>query len=201
MKRAMRTNERMRDERDAPPAPRASVPDPARITQAVAALAEPVLVTSGCTLDRIEYHAAGRRGVVQVYIDKPGGVSVEDCANVSRQLSVLLDQDDVVPMAYTLEVSSPGLTRPLNDERDFVRFAGRLAVLHCRVPVRRGEYQLLGRLQGVEAGAVVVLDEASGETFRVPLDKVKKARLEIEGGDGGADEEDGENGDADGGDE
>ena len=123
--------------------------------------------------------------VMRVQIDRPGpassaedSVSIEDCTNVSRDLSAVLDVEDIVPAAYTLEVSSPGLDRPLRNADDYSRFAGRLAKLVMREPVD-GQTFFRGRLGGVDAGAVVI-DGEDGRTHRVPLGVITRANLEVE---------------------
>jgi ribosome maturation factor RimP len=129
--------------------------------------------------------------VLRVVIDRPptGGVEapedsvgIEDCQRVSQDLSALLDVEDEfgeqgLEDTYTLEVSSPGLDRPLRDERDFQRFAGRLAKLVTTEPIER-QTAFAGRLRGVENGAVVL--EEGRKTHRVPLDKIKRAHLDVE---------------------
>ena len=118
-------------------------------------------------------------------IDRPGpaataeeSVSVEDCAHVSRDLSAILDVDDVVPTAYVLEVSSPGLDRPLTRARDYERFAGRQAKLVMKQPVD-GQGYFRGRLCGVDNGNVLIEGE-DRRTHRVPLDLITRANLEVE---------------------
>src|SRR5712691_9834153 len=122
--------------------------------------------------------------VLRVQIDRPGpaasaeeSVSVEDCARVSRDLSAVLDVEDVVPTAYTLEVSSPGLDRPLRRPDDYRRFAGRRAKVVMRERVD-GQGFFKGRLGGVE-GAEVVIDADDGRTHRVPLNLIARANLEV----------------------
>ena len=119
-------------------------------------------------------YGGGAGMVLRVQIDRPGpaatadeSVSVEDCAHVSRDLSALLDVEDVVPTAYTLEVSSPGLDRPLRGRGDFDRFTGRRAKVVMREPVD-GQTFFKGRLAGVEADAVLI-DSDDGRRHRVPV--------------------------------
>ena len=152
----------------------------ARVVAEVTRLVGPVLDAAGLELDRVEHALGGKKPVVRVYIDKPGGVGVDDCAEVSRQLSVLLDDEDVIRGAFVLEVSSPGLTRPLRDEDDFRRFAGRLAVIHAKQPLVGKKREATGRLAGVEDGCVLFDEVRSGERVSVPLEDIAKARLEIE---------------------
>ena len=105
-------------------------------------------------------------------------VSVADCSHVSRDLSALLDVEDFIPGAYTLEVSSPGLDRPLRSRADYERFAGRCAVLVLREAVN-GQTFFRGRLAGVDADAAL-LDGEGGQRHRVPLELVTRANLEVE---------------------
>ena len=123
--------------------------------------------------------------VLRVRIDRPGpatsadeSVSVEDCANVSRDLSAILDVEDLVPTAYTLEVSSPGLDRPLRSEAEYRRFAGRRAKVVMREPID-GQGVVKGRLAGVERGDVLI-DADNGRRTRVPLGIITRANLEVE---------------------
>ena len=123
--------------------------------------------------------------VLRVRIDRPGpaasadeSVSVGDCANVSRDLSAILDVEDLVPTAYTLEVSSPGLDRPLRSEAEYRRFAGRRAKVVMREPID-GQGFVRGRLAGVERGDVLI-DADNGRRARVPLGNITRANLEVE---------------------
>ena len=156
----------------------------ADVVAAVQALAEPIIQGLGLVVDRIEYLDRGRSAVLQVFIDRPagddgsGGVNVKDCADVSRELSPTLDVHDVVPKAYTLEVSSPGLDRPLKGEGDLRRFAGRRASLTLRQAVEGGS-KLIGVLRGVEDGKVA-LELKDGRVVKIDLGVVAKGRLEPE---------------------
>ena len=135
---------------------------------------------------RLRREAAG--WVLRVTIDRPEtqdtaseSVGIEDCQRVSRDLSVLLDvEDDLtsgIAGSYTLEVSSPGLDRPLRGERDFRRFTGRLAKVVTEVPVN-GQSHFAGRLTGIEAGDLVLTE--GRRVHRVPMDRIKRARLDVE---------------------
>ena len=123
--------------------------------------------------------------VLRVLIDRPGpagsaqeSVSVDDCANVSRDLSAIFDVEEVVAASYTLEVSSPGLDRPLRRADDYARFAGRRAKLVMREPVDGQSYfkGLLGGLDGTD----VLIDAEDGRRHRVPLAVITRAHLEVE---------------------
>jgi len=103
---------------------------------------------------------------------------IEDCATVSRELSAILDVEDPLTEAYTLEVSSPGLDRPLRNERDFVRFAGRWAKVVMSEPVDR-QTAFAGRITGVDTGDVL-FEAEGGKRHRLPLALIKRAHLDVE---------------------
>ena len=123
--------------------------------------------------------------IVRVFIDRPGpaataeeSVSIEDCEQVSREIGTILDVEDPLPFAYTLEVSSPGLNRPLRGEQDYRRFAGRLAKLVVSEAVDN-QTAFEGRLRGVEDGTVL-LEGPKARMHRLPLRLITRARLEVE---------------------
>jgi ribosome maturation factor RimP len=144
-------------------------------------------VASGYGLDifDVQFRREASGMVLRVQIDRPGpaaraeeSVSVEDCAHVSRDLSAILDVEDVVPTAYTLEVSSPGLDRPLRGADDYQRFAGRRAKLVMRERID-GQGFFKGRLGGVDGGDVLIEAE-DGRTHRVPIGVITRGHLEVE---------------------
>ena len=106
------------------------------------------------------------------------GVSVEDCQRVSQDLSAILDVEDAVDQSYTLEVSSPGLDRPLRSAADYRRFNGRLAKIVVAEAIE-GRTHFAGRLKGMEDDAVL-LEDAPGRIHRIPLSGITRARLEVE---------------------
>ncbi len=140
---------------------------------ALEALLEPAVSRLGYELVGVEYHG-GRRAVLRLYIDREGGVSVEDCQRVSRQVSGLLDVEDPIPGPYTLEVSSPGLDRPLFREADFQRFAGREVRIRTDVPLE-GRRNFRGVLRGLRGGEVLV--EVDGAELALPVERIEQARL------------------------
>lgn len=148
-------------------------------------VAERVVQAHGLELFDLQLRRESIGWVVRVFIDRPGpadtpddSVGIEDCARVSREISAILDVEDPLDRAYTLEVSSPGLDRPLRTERDFRRFTGRLAKIVVD-PAVDGQKHFAGRIEGVEDGAV--LFEAEGrKRHRIPLDAIRRARLEVE---------------------
>lgn len=151
--------------------------------QRVAAIAEGILTTCGMELVEIEFRREGRTQVLRLYIDKPGGVTLDDCADVSRELSAVLDVEDVIPGRYLLEVSSPGLNRPLTKEADYLRAIGRLVKIRTRelTPDDRGNPRktFLGELLGYENG-IVRVRLTEGQTASLPLAGIARANLEFE---------------------
>lgn len=133
-------------------------------------------------------HAEARPGsgglILRLYIDREGGVSLDDCAAVSRQVSAQLDLEDPIPGRYTLEVSSPGLDRPLVKDRDFERFAGNPVHIETAAPLQ-GRRHFRGRLGRLEGGMVRLALE-DGSEVSIPRELVTRARLEPELGPGGA---------------
>jgi ribosome maturation factor RimP len=119
-----------------------------------------------------------RNAVVRVYIDKPEGVTIEDCSAVSRAVEEVMDAEDFMPAAYVLEISSPGLERPLLSIQDFERFAGKKAKVKTVEPIN-GQANFSGRIAQVEASEIVFEDKTNG-TVRIPFDKVAKANLKVD---------------------
>jgi ribosome maturation factor RimP len=155
-----------------------------QVVDEVRALAARVAGSYGLDIFDVQYRREAGGMIVRVQIDRPDtarpedAVSIEECAAVSRDLSAMLDVEDVVPTAYTLEVSSPGLDRPLRDSGDYTRFTGRLAKVVMREAVD-GQMFFKGRLGGVEAGHVLI-DADDGRRHRVPLAAITRAKLEVE---------------------
>jgi Uncharacterized protein conserved in bacteria len=138
------------------------------------ALIEPVVAAMGYELVGIEFHGYGKGALLRLYIDKEGGIGVGDCQRVSYQVSGILDVEDPIPSHYTLEVSSPGLDRPLFSDRDFDRFVGR-AVRIRMAPSWEGRRRYSGLLRGVRAGQVVI--EQDGCEVCLPLQDIDRAHL------------------------
>lgn len=151
----------------------------------IRAIAERVAASRGLTVWDIQSRRETTGHVVRVFIDRPGpaatpedSVSIEDCEQVNREMSTILDVEDPLPFAYTLEVSSPGLDRPLRGEEDYRRFSGRLAKVVVKEAVDN-QKAFEGRLRGLEAGAVL-LEAPNGRMHRLPLALITRARLEVE---------------------
>jgi ribosome maturation factor RimP len=158
----------------------------ADVVEQVRTLAARVAGTYGLEIFDVQFRREAAGMVLRVQLDRPGpsataeeSVSVDDCANVSRDLSAVLDVEDIVPVAYTLEVSSPGLDRPLRRPDDYRRFAGRRAKLVMRAPVD-GQTYFKGRLGGIEQDTDVLIDGDDGRRHRVPLRIITRANLEVE---------------------
>ena len=129
---------------------------------------------AGCELVYVQYLPEKLGALVRIYIDKEGGVDLGDCQRVSRKAGVLLDVEDLVAHRYTLEVSSPGLERPLFSASDFEKYAGNEIRLMTRMKVgdRRN---FKGLLKGIRTEVIEL--ECEGEVFQIPLENVKKANL------------------------
>jgi ribosome maturation factor RimP len=138
------------------------------------ALIEPVLVRLGYELVELEYAAGRSQAVVRIFIDKPEGITVEDCERVSREVAALLDVDDPIPTAYTLEVSSPGFDRLLRTPAHFERFVGSRVFVELKVP-RAGRRRYTGMLQAVNATGIEL--EVDKQKVEVPFEDIGKARL------------------------
>jgi ribosome maturation factor RimP len=152
-----------------------------RVHEAAARIA----ASYGLDIFEVQFRREAHGMVLRILIDRPGpsataneSVSVDDCANVSRDLSARLDVDDLVQTAYVLEVSSPGLDRPLRQLDDYRRFAGRRAKIVMSDPVD-GQTYFKGRLGGTD-GEVVVIEDDDGDRHRVALGIIKRANLEVE---------------------
>src|SRR5207253_2031958 len=156
----------------------------------IRAIAERVAAARGLVIWDIQSRREASGHVVRVFIDRPGpsataeeSVSIEDCEQVNREISTILDVEDPVPFAYTLEVSSPGLDRPLRARDDYRRFSGRLAKVVVSEAVDN-QKAFEGRLRGLDMdaalGEVVLLEAPNGRLHRLPLRLISRGRLEVE---------------------
>lgn len=149
-----------------------------KIIEEVRQLAEPMLQAQGFELVDVEYQRERQGWVLRVYIDRPGGVNIENCAEVNRELGTILDVRDIIPNTYTLEVSSPGLTRPLKKLDDFSRYRGRLVKIKTWQPIGGRGRIFKGRLMGMESERIIV--EMDNEVIEIPFPSIAKANLEID---------------------
>lgn len=140
-------------------------------------LLEPLLAGKKLELFDIEFKGQGKNGVLRVFIDKEGGVTIDDCALVSRELGTLLDIHDMIPGSYTLEVSSPGLTRALRKPEDFLRFRGKKVKIKTTKDFEKRKI-FIGRLIEFSGGLVTV--ETESGSFTIPYVDIEKANLELD---------------------
>lgn len=140
------------------------------------AMIEPVVEPEGIELVEVEFRPDRGRWLLRLYIDSPGGVTLDDCTLVSRQVSALLDIKDPIDYPYTLEVSSPGINRVLRKEKDFQRFTGSPVRLTTRFKIE-GRKNFSGTLTGVQ-GSRIILD-VNGKRVEIDRENVEKARLDI----------------------
>jgi ribosome maturation factor RimP len=160
----------------------------ADVVERIRGLASGVAGTYGLEIFDVQLRREASGMVLRIQLDRPGpsataddSVSIDDCARVSRDLSAVLDVEDLVATAYTLEVSSPGLDRPLRQADDYRRFVGRRAKIVIRQPVD-GQTFFKGTLAGIEGGDVldVLIDGDDGRRHRVPFVVITRANLEVE---------------------
>ena len=143
-------------------------------------MAERVAAGKGFELVDVELKRQPGGTLVRLYMDKPGGIGLDDLQSVSEELGAILDVEDPVASSYTLEVSSPGLDRPLKSEADYRRFVGKLAKLSSYEPVD-GRRHWSGRLVAADGGVIeIALEKEAGRVCRVPFAKIAHGRLEVE---------------------
>ena len=138
------------------------------------ALIEPVLAQLGYELIELEYAAGRSQAVLRLFIDQPAGITVEDCERASREVAALLDVDDPIPTAYTLEVSSPGFDRVLRTPAHFERFIGSRVFVELKAP-RAGRRRYTGMLQAANSTGIEL--EVDKQKVDIPFDEIGKARL------------------------
>ena len=148
-----------------------------QVEHEVMELAQSFVSSAGLELVDLEYRKEGRSWVLRLFIDKEGGVTVDDCAYISRQFGDFLDVKDIIPQAYVLEVSSPGLNRRLRKKEDFSRFSGHKVQLRLVSPME-GRKKIVGDLLGIENETVIVVS-AEGRCA-IPLGEIAKANLVYE---------------------
>ena len=141
-------------------------------------IAERVAIDHGLELVHVEVAGTDNKPIVRVFIDKPQGVTHDDCSEVSTHMGTILDVEDFIHAAYTLEVSSPGIERGLYKRKDYERFAGSNAKLKIRQPIN-GQRNFRGRLLGLD-GDDIIFDDRTNGRVQIPLDLVTKANLEVD---------------------
>jgi len=148
-----------------------------KLLQEVRQVVEPILESQGFELVDLEYQRESQGWVLRIYLDREGGVSLDDCAGISHEVGAVLEVKDLIPNAYILEVSSPGLTRPLKKPEDFNRFRNQMVKIKLYEPLD-GRRNFKGTLLGLEGDRVRV--EAEQQVYELPLQRIAKANLEID---------------------
>lgn len=143
-----------------------------RLTELVASAVEPL----GYELLGVEYLAQGRHSVLRIYIDSPDGITLDDCERASRQVSAVLDVDDPLKGQYTLEMSSPGLDRPLFTAEHFTQFIGHEVKLRLHSPLE-GQRRFKALIKGVEGDVIHLTSSETDEDWQISLDNIEKANL------------------------
>jgi ribosome maturation factor RimP len=149
-----------------------------RIVKEVSLLAESFLTDFGMEMVDVEFRFERGRWTLRIFIDKNGGVTVDDCASVSRDLGDLVEAENIIDHPYVLEISSPGLDRPLRKESDFVRSIGKLIRLEMARPIDKRR-NFLGRLTHVKDGMIGLFEDETN-LVELPLKEIKRARLKYE---------------------
>jgi len=147
------------------------------VVEAIISLVMPVLQEKDLDLVDVLYRRESSGWVLRLFIDKEDGVTLDDCTAVSREVSHLLDIEDIIEQAFNLEVSSPGLDRSLKSVGDFQRFAGRKAKVTTKEPIE-GNQVFMGRINKVEDELITM--EVGQQELCIPFSEVAKARLEVE---------------------
>jgi ribosome maturation factor RimP len=140
-------------------------------------VATPIFFNEGMELVEIEYRREAKGWVLRLYIDKEGGVSIDDCTHISQEIGRSLDVEDFILTPYTLEVSSPGLTRPLKSEKDFTKYRNHLINVKTFDPIENRR-RFKGRLLGISENRIEI--EVDEGIIHIPLANVAKANLEID---------------------
>jgi ribosome maturation factor RimP len=147
------------------------------VTESIEELVTPIINENRLELVDVEYKKEGKNWFLRIFIDKEGGVMVDDCTRVSRQIEDLIDVEEIVPSSYVLEVSSPGLDRPLKKEKDFLRFKGKRVHVTTYTPIHQ-QKNFKGTIRDFQKD-VLFLDIDS-QRVEIPRNQIAKAKLEIE---------------------
>jgi len=150
---------------------------PKEIVDRVSAIADPILSNEGMELVELEYRRESKGWVLRLYIDKEGGVTLDDCTRISQEVGRSLDVEDFISTPYTLEVSSPGLARPLKKEKDFMKYRNHMIKVKTIDPIENRR-QFKGKLLGITENRIEIAKD--GGVFQILLSNVAKANLEID---------------------
>lgn len=144
-------------------------------TATIQAIIEPAVAILGYELVGCELIRQGRRSLLRVFLDSPNGITIDDCERASRQIAAVMDVEDPITGEYDLEVSSPGMERPLFTLEHYQRFIGSKARIKLQIP-QNGRRNYLGVITGVEAENIIV--EGDGQRWELPFALIEKANLE-----------------------
>jgi len=153
--------------------------DSREVSSKVKELIVPIVEGLGYRLFDVEFKPE-RGWVLRIIIDKPGGVTIKDCEEVSKRVSPMLDVEDIIPFSYTLEISSPGLTRELEKPEHYDFFKGRLVKVILRQPVE-GKREAIGYVEMVREGIITLREKESSQLLHIPFSTIARGRLEPEG--------------------
>lgn len=147
------------------------------IKEKIRKLIEIPIMQKNIELVDLEWRRENRGWVLRIYIDKPGGVTIRDCVKISELVGRILDEEDIIHHSYNLEVSSPGIERPLVKKEDFERFRGEKAKIVLKNPIS-GRRNFLGVILGTKGDLILL--EADNKTWEIPFSEIKKANLQPE---------------------
>jgi ribosome maturation factor RimP len=147
------------------------------VTESIEELVTPIINENRLELVDVEYKKEGKNWFLRIFIDKEGGVTVHDCTRVSRQIEDLIEVEEAVPSSYILEVSSPGLDRPLKKEEDFLRFKGQRAHVTTYTPIHE-QKNFKGTIRDFQKD--VLFMDIDNQSVEIPKNQIAKAKLEIE---------------------
>jgi len=150
------------------------------IEKKIREIVEPIIRGMGFKLFDVEFKPEGRGWVLRIIADKEGGITIKDCETISKKISALLDVEDIIPFSYLLEITSPGLTRPLTKVEHYDFFKGRLVKLILKEPIE-GKREVVGLIEDVRNGIIDIRDKEKGDILHIPFSAIAKGRLEIEG--------------------
>jgi ribosome maturation factor RimP len=150
-----------------------------KILEGARRVAEPVLAELGYELVDLTWTQEGGRWYLRYFIDKEGGINISDCETVSRELDTLLEVEDFITGGYSLEVSSPGLDRPLMKPQDYIKFIGKAAKIRTLAPVG-GQKVFRGKIENASLSGGFDITVEGGKTVHIEYGQVEKARLEVE---------------------
>ncbi len=157
----------------------------AQLVEKIENLVQPILNDLGCELVDLQYQREQRGWVLRFFLDKDGGINLDDCAIASREMSSLLDVENIISTAYTLEVSSPGVERPLKKISDFERFTGEKAKIKTLLAIDpdgsgKNKKTFVGILSGTEGERVLLKIKKSHDAIQIPFDQIETANLKFE---------------------